>query len=463
MKVFAYGSNMCSARLMARTPSARAVSVAHLAGHRLRFHKSSIDGSAKADAFRTGAAGDRIWGVVFEIDPAEEGELNRAEGYRCGYDKKGVEVTTQRGEAIAATMYCAEPGAIVDGRVPYTWYKNFVVTGALEHALPAAYVDAIAKHNATRDPDARREEESAAIARVGMWHALWTDFSERAGRIAVGGVIQQGVDEVTAWQLHGNEDQIGQPLALDALHLPELYSGSPWAGAGVAGGPRQGQWIALICGNPSIATDGVHPTIGHWEAVGPAPLVATFDGRFAVGVRDEPLRHGRPEGPPVHWEGDPPHAVVQDTWRQLEVLVTHALDGAGLAAPSPLGTVAAIADAVPWKFRTWNPVPEGTKVSLMRAGAPYLRWFLQGGASGGRPPGIMAFLGSCARRTARWIAPNVGINDRVTQAPFQNLGVQQLLPGVSAFVIAGPHPVDGANRFNVHHDAMRDALVEALT
>lgn len=462
MILFAYGSNMCTERLVRRTPSARPICVAHLDSHRLRFHKRSQDGSAKADASRTEDPSDRVWGIVFEIDPTGEEALDRAEGYRSGYDKRDVTITSRTGEAIVATMYYAEPTAIVDGVLPYTWYRNFVVVGALEHRLPEDYVALLASHDAIRDPDLARERENAEVARVAMWRALWSDFQERANRIADGGAIARGVDEVTAWQLHGHAKQVGPPRPLGALHLPELYSGSPWAGAGIPGGSRQGEWIALICGNPSIAPAGEHPTLQHWGSVDIAQLVATFDDRFAVGVRDHPLRHGRPAGPPVHWDGDPPRSVVQGTWRQLEDLIADALDGAGLAASWPLGTVAAIADAVPWKFKKWNDVHERTKVPLMRAGAPYLRWFLLGGASGGRPPALVAFLGSCARRTARLIAPTVPIEEHVTQAAVQNLGQRELFPGVTPFLVVGPHPQDPTNRFNRHRDEMLAALIAAL-
>ncbi len=328
MNIFAYGSNMCTGRLVLRTPSAHPVCIAHLGSHRLRFHKRSQDGSAKADASRTDDPSDRVWGVVFEIDPAEEEALDRAEGYRSGYDKRDVTVTSRTGEAIVATMYYAEPTAIIDGVLPYTWYRNFVVIGALEHGLPEEYVALLASPNATRDPDLARERENAEVARVAMWRALWSDFQERANRIA-GGAIGRGVDEVTAWQLHGHAEQVGPGRPLGALQLPELYSGSPWAGAGIPGGSRQGGWIALICGNPSIAPAGVHPTLQHWGGAGTAQLVAMFDDRFAVGVREQPLRHGRPARAPVHWDGDPPRAVVQDTWRQLEALVADALDRPG--------------------------------------------------------------------------------------------------------------------------------------
>jgi hypothetical protein len=48
---FAYGSNMETARLRERMPSAKPLGVAKLSGHELRFHKRSKDGSGKCNAF----------------------------------------------------------------------------------------------------------------------------------------------------------------------------------------------------------------------------------------------------------------------------------------------------------------------------------------------------------------------------------------------------------------------------
>src|SRR5207247_6479737 len=69
MLYFAYGSNMCTARLRGRDSSATPVRIGKLLNHSLRFHKRSTDGSAKCDAYYfTGKPQDVIWGVIFEID-----------------------------------------------------------------------------------------------------------------------------------------------------------------------------------------------------------------------------------------------------------------------------------------------------------------------------------------------------------------------------------------------------------
>jgi len=72
LNIFAYGSNMCLRRIRERIASAAMLSTACLTQRRLLFHKRGKDGSAKANALFTGKVSDRVWGVVFTINPAEK-------------------------------------------------------------------------------------------------------------------------------------------------------------------------------------------------------------------------------------------------------------------------------------------------------------------------------------------------------------------------------------------------------
>lgn len=152
---FAYGSNMLSRRLRARTPSARVVSTAVLPCHELRWHKISRDGSAKCDAVQVSSPDCAVHGVVYEIDGAEKPSLDVAEGIGMGYKEKMVKVLTTAGELEAWTYQATNTDRLA---LPYTWYKALVVAGALEHGLPDAYVKAL-EAIATK-PD--RDEDRAA-------------------------------------------------------------------------------------------------------------------------------------------------------------------------------------------------------------------------------------------------------------------------------------------------------------
>ena len=99
---FAYGSNMMSRRLQARTPSARPIGIGRLHGHVLRWHMPSMDGSGKCDAAHTGDQADIVWGVLYQFDADEKHHLDRAEGLGQAYDHATVPVVTA--EAIVPAL-----------------------------------------------------------------------------------------------------------------------------------------------------------------------------------------------------------------------------------------------------------------------------------------------------------------------------------------------------------------------
>ncbi len=163
IKYFAYGSNMCSGRLRDRVPC-EFVTVARLSGYQLRFHKlSKKDSSSKGNAFYTGVATDEVWGVVFEIPASKKAVLDAFEGLGYGYEDVGVMVTLLTGEQLQARTYVADPKFIREGLAPYSWYKAYVLAGAVEHGLPLEYVSgAIEAVVAREDPDKKRHAEETA-------------------------------------------------------------------------------------------------------------------------------------------------------------------------------------------------------------------------------------------------------------------------------------------------------------
>lgn len=160
---FAYGSNMSTARLRARTPSARSIGVARLDGHALRFHKRGRDGSGKCDAFATGDAADRVIGVLYALDASELGLLDAAEAVNKGYTREPVTVVTGDGRRIEALTYLAMPGYIEEGLVPFGWYRAFVHAGAVEHHLPAEYISSAIEVADRPDPDGSRDRRERSV------------------------------------------------------------------------------------------------------------------------------------------------------------------------------------------------------------------------------------------------------------------------------------------------------------
>jgi gamma-glutamylcyclotransferase len=150
---FGYGSNMLTRRLAdpRRAPSARALGVGYVEKHKLTFDKISRgtrQNSGKCDMEATGLDADRVYGVLFSIAVEDEASLDREEGLDRGYRKdRQVRVITADGEKTAVAYIATEKDPTL---LPYPWYRDFVVEGALEHGLPKITLPGCA--NFSRNP-----------------------------------------------------------------------------------------------------------------------------------------------------------------------------------------------------------------------------------------------------------------------------------------------------------------------
>lgn len=162
---FAYGSNMPAARLRERCPSARAIGIAELPGHELRWHKvSKKDGSGKCDIVAS-SADVSVLGVLYEIANGEKRALDNAEGLGAGYEEIEIEVLCG-GDPVTAKAYRATD--IDPALRPYTWYRAFVIAGAKEHGLPMSYIAGLEAVLADQDPDRVRHDERMALIEGGQ-------------------------------------------------------------------------------------------------------------------------------------------------------------------------------------------------------------------------------------------------------------------------------------------------------
>lgn len=160
LKYFAYGSNLHPLRLRERAVSCRALGVAEMQCHTLRFHKRGADRSAKCNAHFTGRSVDRVIGVIYEISAEEKAALDRAEG--PGYAVRQLHLKIENREHLAFA-YIAHPEHTDDTLRPYTWYRELVFLGAYYHGLPAAYTAVIARVEALPDADVHRVQHHERI------------------------------------------------------------------------------------------------------------------------------------------------------------------------------------------------------------------------------------------------------------------------------------------------------------
>jgi gamma-glutamylcyclotransferase len=157
---------MSTPRLVDRVRSAKFVSVTRLERHRLKFHKSSNDGSGKCDIELTNDQTDVVYGVVFQILASDKEELDRKEGLGYGYMEKSVSVIDQNNESIDAVTYYATK---IDASLkPYDRYKEHVVRGAKEHNLPAVYIKIIEAVESLPDPNPTRHKKESIYCQLGQ-------------------------------------------------------------------------------------------------------------------------------------------------------------------------------------------------------------------------------------------------------------------------------------------------------
>lgn len=135
-RYFAYGSNLSAARLRERAPSAERLAIGTVCDHRFAWNKLGRDGSAKANLVP--APGECAWGVVFAIDPADWDSLDRCER---DYDRRLVLVRA-RGAELRCATYVSDH--LVCDEVPHDWYRELVLRGAREHALPPEWIRMLA-------------------------------------------------------------------------------------------------------------------------------------------------------------------------------------------------------------------------------------------------------------------------------------------------------------------------------
>ncbi len=146
MLYFAYGSNMDSAQMEERCPSAKFVCRAKLPLHRLAFtHKSVHRGCGVADILRDEAKD--VWGVVYDLPENEFKHLDRDESIRPGrpynpnaYTRENHHVWRE-GDAkrpLLVSLYRGHPQP--NPPLPDCDYKKLIVEGARHWQLPVTYI-----------------------------------------------------------------------------------------------------------------------------------------------------------------------------------------------------------------------------------------------------------------------------------------------------------------------------------
>ena len=87
--------------------------------------------------------------------------MDRVEGLGYGYDEKEISVYDAQGNVERAVTYCATK--FDESLLPYSWYKEHVLVGAVEANLSVEYIAQIKAIEAKTDLDRERSAEQRAI------------------------------------------------------------------------------------------------------------------------------------------------------------------------------------------------------------------------------------------------------------------------------------------------------------
>lgn len=167
MKYFAYGEMMFSAKLHHLVPGATCLGIAKLMGYKLYFHNHGHeDASGKCNIVPVKDPNCEIYGVVYEIDTRHRYLLDKDQSLGCGNQEITLKVfpvaspdhhELMRYESgLFAFTYIAHKDNIFEDLVPFSWYKELVLSGAKEHHLPAEYIHQLEQYAETHDPNPQR-------------------------------------------------------------------------------------------------------------------------------------------------------------------------------------------------------------------------------------------------------------------------------------------------------------------
>lgn len=216
MKIFAYGSNMNFNRLRARVPSAVKISNVYLPGYILRCNKVSSDGSSKGNVVLNNEPDSKVWGVLFEIDEKDKPALDRAEGLGMGYIEANFKFFDTQNVEHLAQIYLASESHINNDMLPYDWYKEFILSGAINNELPQEYINTIKNIPSKVDTDEGRRKTNLTIAAMDAKRELQIKFAGRLidllGQQMYGGAVPSVAELVAnAWDADAQKIEIQIP------------------------------------------------------------------------------------------------------------------------------------------------------------------------------------------------------------------------------------------------------------
>lgn len=148
MLYFAYGSNLDWQQIKRRCPSASFFCIAMLLNYRLEFtHYSDVEHRKCWVADIVPADKENVWGVVYRLDEADIGNLDKNEGYKPqraknSYLRKEIMVYKDGNKEFPITAWTYEVmDKILKNNKTSETYKQQIINGADLWHLPFDYIE----------------------------------------------------------------------------------------------------------------------------------------------------------------------------------------------------------------------------------------------------------------------------------------------------------------------------------
>ena len=133
-------------------------------GYKLLFHnRGSTDHSGKCNIVPVKDPANEVYGVLYEIPPRERYLLDKDQGLGYGNQEITLKVFPENADnpdlplaGVFAFTYIAHKDNVFEDLVPFSWYKELVISGAKEHLLPADYIHHLEQFSSSQDPNVHR-------------------------------------------------------------------------------------------------------------------------------------------------------------------------------------------------------------------------------------------------------------------------------------------------------------------
>lgn len=159
----AYGSNLNLSQMKHRCPTARVIGASEIKDYELVFRGSRYSSVATIEP----CVGSKVPVLLWDIQPEDEKELDRYEGYPNFYEKKNMEIVLND-STVSAMVYVMTPGHELG--IPSERYKTSIEEGYMDAGFDTDILqDAVDKTISLMEVDMKEIVEQDNLFGMKWW------------------------------------------------------------------------------------------------------------------------------------------------------------------------------------------------------------------------------------------------------------------------------------------------------